>query len=467
MKSIKCPGCRKENCNGCSLSVGGEINTNKNRTVILPEAVLKTEKKNGYGLVYDLGTTTMAAMLWNLETGEMVEAVTDYNPQRKVGSDVVSRITYALEDAENAKKLQMQTVLQMDRMAEKLLALGKALFCEIKEVVVTGNTAMCEIFLGLSVEGLSRAPFKKAYHGNLSQLGRELGFSFLKDACVTVLPCIGGFVGADALSVYTYLKAVEKGDKILAVDIGTNGEILLWKEGIVYACSAAAGPALEGAAVKQGMSALVGAISKVKMAGTFPREDIWCHVIGNAKPVGICGSGLVDALAVLIKEGLIEKDGYLKSRTEAVRSGVKERLCRRICEIEGERAVLLTEEKAPVYLTAGDIRQLQLAKGAVRAAIQVLLEKAEIRREELSHCYLAGAFGSYIGIESAMEIGLIPVMPQEKISHAGNCASAGAAMALLSKDVRAQMAETAESIIHVELAEEEGFRDYFLHYMGM
>ncbi len=468
MKSIKCPGCRRESCNGCSLYAGAEISTNKNKMTILPEGVFVTDKKQGYGLVYDLGTTTVAAMLWNLETGEMLRGVTRTNPQRKVGSDVVSRIAYALENEENAKKLRAQIVELMDRMAEELVALAAAsLKEEILEAVVVGNTAMCELFLGLSVEGLSKAPFHKAYRGQVMQKGSWFGFTFLKDAAVTVLPCIDGFVGADTLAVYTYLKTVEISDKVLAVDIGTNGEILLWKEGKVYACSAAAGPALEGAAVKQGMSALVGAISEVKMAGTFPREDIWCRVIGNAEPVGLCGSGLVDALALLKKEGLIEKDGYLKSQAEAGKSGAKERLCRRIREVEGERCILLMDEKTPVYLTAGDIRQLQLAKGAVRAAVQVLLDKAGLTEEEISHCYLAGAFGSYIKIENAMEIGLIPTLPPEKVSHVGNCASAGAAMALFSKDVRAQMEEDAKRIIHVELAEEERFQDYFLRYMGI
>lgn len=485
MKRMKCPGCRKENCNGCSLSIGGEINTNKNRMVILPEAVLKTEKKYGYGLVYDLGTTTMAAMLWNLETGEMVEAVTNTNPQRKAGSDVISRIAYALESKGNAKKLQMQVVERMDEMAKELFALitdkvkGKLTSeerdiraesdsnCGIKEVVVAGNTAMCELLLGLSVEALSHAPFQKAYYGQRFLMGGALGFSFLKDVRVTVLPCIDGFVGADALCVYSYLKTVERKDKVLAVDIGTNGEVLFWKEDKVYACSTAAGPALEGAAVKQGMSALVGAISEVSLAGAFPREDVSVRVIGNTEPKGICGSGLVDALALLKKEGLIENDGYLKSQTEARKSGVKERLCRRICEVDGERCFLLTDGKTPVYLTANDIRQLQLAKGAIRAAMQILFDRAKIAEEEINHCYLAGAFGSYIKIEKAIEIGLIPAFLKEKVSHVGNCASAGAAMALFSEHIKMQMENEAERIIHVELAKEEHFQEYFLRYMEM
>lgn len=486
MRRMKCAGCRKVNCNGCSLYPGKEFNTNKKNQAVLPASFLWEEKKSGYGLVYDLGTTTIAAMLWNLDTGRREGAFAGVNPQRKAGSDVVSRITYALKSPEKAKELQRLVVNVMDEMAKQLYPSVEAEAADavsqecpaderqqrertvgISEVVVTGNTAMCELLLGLSVEGLSCAPFAKAYHGCEQRKGKEIGLAFLKDAAVTVLPSIGGYVGADALSVYTYLKMIEKRDKILAVDIGTNGEILLWKEDKVYACSAPAGPALEGAAVKQGMGALAGAIEEVKLSGIFPKEDICCKIIGNTAPMGICGSGLVDALALLKREGIIDRTGYLKSQTEARKSGVRERLCQRIFEIDGERQVLLTDETAPVYLTAGDIRQLQLAKGAVRAAVQMLLEKAQLKTEEVTHCYLAGAFGSYIRIESAMEIGLLPAFDAKKVTHTGNCASLGAAMALFSDEVRRQMEEAAERIIHVELAEEKAFEEYFMTYMDM
>jgi uncharacterized 2Fe-2S/4Fe-4S cluster protein (DUF4445 family) len=324
---------------------------------------------------------------------------------------------------------------------------------------------MCEIFLGLPLEGLMKAPFHKAYTGRVTKKGRDFSFSFLKDTVITVLPSIEGYVGADALAVYTYIRRLDDRKNILAVDIGTNGEILLAGEKASYACSAAAGPALEGAAVSYGMGAAPGAIEKVDILGNFPRQDIVCRVIGETPPKGICGSGLVDALAVLKKLRVLQEDGYLLSAGEARKKGVPELVCRRLSTLEGENRILLTDEKAPVYLLAGDIRQLQLAKGAIRAGIEILLQKEGIGQEELSHIYLAGSFGSYIQIENAVEIGLLPDVPG--ITHTGNCAGTGAAMALLEEGAAEEMEILARQIRHVELAREENFQQYFLNHMAL
>ena len=252
----------------------------------------------------------------------------------------------------------------------------------------------------------------------------------------------------------------------MIVDIGTNGEIILiGKE--VYACSTAAGPALEGAAVTQGMCATEGAIEAVSLVGNFPREDIYCKVIGNGKPEGICGSGLVDALALCREIGIIDASGYLRSSEEARRAGVRERICQRIEQKNGERKILLTTKEAPVYLTAEDIRQLQLAKGAVSAAVQLLLEKEGITTEEISQIYLAGAFGSYINPENAMKIGLLPKVEKEKIISLGNGAALGGSLALFSENEIAEMQQDAEHIKHIELAREPMFETYFMNGLSM
>ena len=497
MNNRKCAGCRKTSCNGCSLHPGKNITSSKNTKSNLPEAFVP-EKREGYGLVFDVGTTTVAALLWNLQTGEMLQAETRVNPQRIAGSDVVGRVTYAIDSVEKQKKLQSLIVTAMDEMAEKLMQefltggngqtpenpvigdkeatetvetsakiLKEKCQNEIREAVVVGNTAMCEILLGLSVEGLSKAPFHKAYQGYCSQKGKELGFSFLGNAEITVLPSIGGYVGADALAVYTYGKTIDRRKNVLAIDIGTNGEILLLTEDKTYACSAAAGPALEGAAVTQGMGAAPGAIEGVSLMGKFPFEDVYAKVIGDCEPKGICGSGLVDALAFLRSYQLVDEEGYLRSAEEARKAGVKERLCRRIFTKDGENSFLLTNEKNPVYLTAGDIRQLQLAKGAIRGAVQILLQKAQIGVADISHLYLAGAFGSYIKIESALKIGLLPEIGAEKVTHTGNCAALGAAMALFSSEVKKEMEQDSEEICHVELAKESAFQEYFMNYIRL
>lgn len=463
MKNKKCAGCRKESCDGCSLSGRVKIKTSKEKmedAFWFPEDLEITERR-GLGIAFDIGTTTIAAMLWDLEKREFLAVRTSVNPQRMAGSDVISRIVYARKSEENRKRLQSLLVKKMDELAAGMTRE------RVDRVVAAGNTAMCEILLGLSLEGLSKAPFHKEYSGAAWRKGSGLGFSFLGEAQMIVLPSIGGYVGADALAVYTWVKRRDKRIRVLAVDIGTNGEILLLGEKKTYACSAAAGPALEGAAVEQGMGGVPGAIEEVRLAGSFPRQDLICRVIGAASPEGICGSGLMDALAVLRRIGVIDKGGCLGDGAQARRRGAPELICRRLCTREGERRILLTSAEHPVYLTAGDIRQLQLAKSAIRAGIEILLNKEGIGKEELNHIYLAGAFGSYIRTESALAAGLIPDIPKEKITHTGNCAGMGAAMALFSDRVIRDMEEASEEISHVELAGEEKFQEFFLRYIEL
>lgn len=469
MKISKCAGCRKEKCDGCSLHPGWQILSIKTEKLFLPDS--KKEVQSGLGIAFDIGTTTVAGTLWDLEKGNMLLAKTCVNPQRIVGSDVVSRISYCMQKEENAKELQKRLIEALDKMAESMLENWKEQTNNaaelVKEVVMVGNTAMCEIVGEISTEGLWKAPFSKNYEGCLTKTGKELGFAFLEKTQITILPCIDGYVGADALAVYTYVKQMDGRKNVLAIDIGTNGEIILIGEEKVYACSAAAGPALEGAAVVQGMGAMPGAIEEVMMGGRFPREDIYCKVIGDCSPQGICGSGLVDALAFLKKYRVIDENGYMLSREEARKAGVSERICQRIIEKEGKRKFLLTEEIHPVYITTEDIRQLQLAKSAIRAAVQILLKKAGLQIEDVTHLYLAGAFGSYIKIENALAIGLLPEMSPDKISHIGNSAMIGAAMALYAEDVKKDMEHFAREICHVELAKESCFEEYFLKYMAI
>lgn len=454
----RCAGCRKESCNGCSLFQ--KIQNPKDREVIFPEDFVPDPRK-GYGIAFDVGTTTLAALLFDLAGGRQLGALTGVNPGRFAGADVISRITYAAESEENRKRLQSTLIRKLDEMAESLAG-GKP----VSRVTIAGNTAMCESLLGLPVEGLCRAPFHKEYQGCCRKKGEVFGFSYLKEAEIQVLPSIDGYVGADALSVYTWVKAMDGRKKILAVDIGTNGEILLFGEDGDFACSAAAGPALEGAAVVQGMGAVDGAIKKVALTGRFPMQDLACQVIGGKEAKGICGSGLVSALSLLIRTGVIEDSGYIRSTEEMRKRGVPVRICQRVREEKeaGERKILLSGEEGrnPVFLTASDIRQLQLAKGAIRAGIDTLLQKAQIPAEELCRIYLTGSFGNSLSAEDVTGIGLLPEAEKEKIISVSNCAGMGAAMALLSDQVQSRMEEDAEKICHVELAGEPDFQERFL-----
>ncbi|MCI9334677.1 MAG: ATP-binding protein [Lachnospiraceae bacterium] len=484
----RCPGCRRPSCDGCGLyqerkKDGGAadekkklqaLHTNKQVNLRFPKG-FEIEKGEGLGLSVDVGTTTLAVMLWDLRDGRLLDAETASNPQAVFGADVVSRVQ-AAEDEKKRKEMQRLLVRQIDEAALHMIKgiqekneNGTELAVNnmtVKKITIVGNTAMCEILLDIKPQGMLCAPFIPDYEGVVYRQGSELGLMHLGKAGVAVLPPIGGFVGADALAVAGYVGRQEKEAAVLAVDIGTNGEILLQWKGRRLACSAAAGPALEGGAISQGMRAAEGAIDMVCTGGRFPVQDVVCRVIGGAKPKGICGSGLVDALAVLYREGILDQSGYMRSLREAKACRAPERLCRRIREENGERRFLLTDEKNPVYLKAEDVRQLQLSVSAIRSGMEILLRRAGARAEQLDGIYLAGAFGSYIGIESGIAIGLFPDVPKGRLIQAGNLAGAGAAMALLSSRTLREMERESRDFEHVELAREEEFEGLFLTHMN-
>lgn len=457
----RCPGCRRVSCNGCGIFQ--KLNTNKQVKIQFPEN-FQIEQSTGMGISFDVGTTTVAGMLWDLQSGSLLGVETGANPQAAFGADVVSRIRAAVEKEDSLKKMQALLVKKMDemalRMAEQAYKLPDS---RIKKVTVAGNPAMCEILMGIKPAQLAVAPFTPDYGATVRAEGKKLGFQFLQDAVFTVLPPIGGYVGADALAVYGCINQTDSNRRIMAVDIGTNGEIILECGEEKYACSAAAGPALEGGAVSQGMRAVAGAIDLVSLNGNFPVQDIVCRVIGDGPAVGICGSGLIDVVALLCRTHVIDATGYMRSRQEARRAGAPEKLCRRI----EDRRFLLTDEKSPVYLEAEDVRQLQLSVSAIRSGMEILLRKVNLEASQLDRIYLAGAFGCYIGIESGIAIGLFPDVPRGKFLQGGNLAGTGAAMALLSEKALEKMERGSREITHVELAKESAFREMFLEYMSL
>ncbi|MBD5546782.1 MAG: ATP-binding protein [Lachnospiraceae bacterium] len=466
----RCPGCKRINCNGCGIFQ--KLNTNKQIRVQFPEG-FSADPGKGLGISFDVGTTTLAGMLWDLKEGSLLDAETGANPQAAFGADVISRIQAAMESTDKLEKMQELVVRKLDEMAAGMMGrlskqeyTGNIARKKVQKVTIVGNTAMCEILMGIRPEGLFQAPFMPDYKESFYRKGEQLGFQFLKDADMIILPPIGGYVGADALAVNCYVNWKTQGDKVLAVDIGTNGEILLLCGEKRYACSAAAGPALEGGAVSQGMRAAEGAVDMISIGGRFPMQDIVCRVIGGGNPLGICGSGLVDGLALLYRSGVLDQTGYMRDAKEAKEAGVPERICRRIETIDDRRRILLTDESHPVYLQADDVRALQLSVSAIRSGIEILLEKAGIQADALDKIYLAGAFGCYISIESGIAIGLFPDVPREKMVQAGNLAGTGAAMALLSRKVLKNAEEESGRLVHVELAKEDSFKERFFKHMN-
>ena len=376
--------------------------------------------RSGLGIAVDLGTTTIAAQLIDLASGEVLGIETGLNPQAPFGSDVMQRIQAALTGADLTTLIR----LSMGRMIAKL-ALGRAE--RIREVVLVGNTVMHHLFAGLDVEPLSHAPFQSPEPGVKIFRPRDLGWDLSADCGVRFERCLGGFVGSDILAGMIAIGMPHSDELLTLVDLGTNGEIAIGNRDGIVCASAAAGPAFEAGAIRMGMRATAGAISRVWLS----KGEMKVAVIGNVEPRGICGSGLVDAVAAGIDSGRIQPSGRIAGT-----------------------AKLLTV-KDPVILFQRDIRELQLAKAAIAAGFRLLLKRLGASAAKLQSIFLAGAFGNYMQADSAVTIGLIEA-PIGVIHAAGNSALRGAKM-MLRMDGEASMPR----IEHVALASDLEFQDRF------
>ncbi len=426
-------------------------------------AVLKGEELIGveegdttlksYGLAFDIGTTTVVGTLMNIAHGSQLGVSSGLNGQADFGADVISRINFAKEHPYGLRRLKEKIIEVLNEIINDLLEESKVNRENIYEVVVVGNTCMQHLFLEIDPINLALMPYVSVTKEPMTLKAKDLGISINKAGDVYMLPSIAGFVGADTVAVglATYL---EKSPEVkLVVDIGTNGEILLGSSKKLLACSTAAGPAFEGAQIKYGMRGTTGAIEAFQIHG----DDISYKVIDNVPPKGICGSGLIDIMAELLKAGIIDGTGRILSPGE-IGPNFRTRI------VEGENGYDFVVAPG-ILLTQGDVRQLQLAKGAIYAGIQILKEVLGTEDDEISQILLTGAFGNYIRKESAKAIGLLPDIPLERIKSIGNAAGVGAKMALLSIKERDRAVELSESIEYVELSNSLKFQEEFMNAM--
>lgn len=382
---------------------------------------LEGARRVGLGIAVDLGTTTIAAQLLDLASGEVLALRTALNPQCAHGADVMSRVLFALTDR-SLTELIRKTVGGM--VTE--LAHGRS--PEISEIVLVGNTVMHHLFSGIDVEPLSHAPFVPKDQSEQHFMPKQLGWPLPPSCRIRFLRCLGGFVGSDILAGIVAVNFAAGADLHALIDLGTNGEIVLGNRDRILCASTAAGPAFEAASIRMGMRAASGAISRV-----FLRDAVLeCHVIGNAPPRGICGSGLVDAVATGLDMGAVLPSGQLAN-------GARE------FPIDG-----------PVTLAQADIRELQLAKAAIASGMRLLLERWGAAHDDIEVVHISGAFGNYVRIESAVRTGLLEIAPC-RIEAAGNTALRGAKMVLLSPDL-----DFPGPIEHIPLASEPGFQDTFV-----
>lgn len=422
----------------------------------------------GRGLAVDIGTTTVAVTMYDLKNGEILGNTREKNRQTEMGADVMMRLMHCRRGQQ--QRLQQMIQKQIESMTETLLSQGGYAPGTVKKMVVVGNTTMCHIFLGKDTEGLSGSPFEPAYRGSYSCLGKEIGLELLSEIEIYVPAGIDAHVGADAVSMATFL-AGDNTDIRLAVDIGTNAEIVLWNRDQIAACSAPAGPAFEGAQIFQGMRGEPGAISSFKIASGS--QNILLEVIGNPKnekgvsetPRGICGSGLIDCIAQLRAVNLVTAQGYLLSREEAKDSGYPNFLTERL--EEEAFVVYISPEGENILLKREDIRQFQLAKASVQAGIRLLLASQNLTLSQVDKIYIAGVFGGAISEKNAVATGLFPKVAQGVLEFAGNAAGQGAAQALFSSDFRQKTLELSQKAKHLELADREEFQQEFLTSMNL
>ncbi len=409
------------------------------------------------GLAVDLGTTKIASYLIDLSDGRTLASKGDMNPQIRYGEDIISRISSAIKSPKKGVQLQQITVEALNQLVADLCADIHANTEEIVEAVVVGNTAMHHLFLGLPVRQLALSPFVPAVTSALDIKARDLGLHIAAGAYVHLLPNIAGFVGADHVAMLLATDAWQAEGITLALDIGTNTEVSLIAGGKITTVSCASGPAFEGYHIKHGMRAASGAIERVQLAD----DNIQYQTVDKAPPVGICGSGILDAIAQLYLAGVINEGGRMLQSHPRVRNGQKQREFVLIGDEErsGQPAIVITQQ---------DVRELQLAKSAIRTGIQVLLDTGGYSEDEISQVAIAGAFGTYIDVSSAITTGMLPAIPLNRFQQVGNAAGMGAKMALISLSKRADGAAVASRVRYIELASAPDFTQTFVQagYLG-
>jgi uncharacterized 2Fe-2S/4Fe-4S cluster protein (DUF4445 family) len=442
---------------------GGEVTvTSWGRRVLGVEAGDTAAMR--FGIAVDIGTTSVVSSLMELESGEQLAAVSSLNPQAVFGADLMSRIAFAQFNPSNLRKLQTRIIGLLNQHIEQLCADSGVLSKWIYKVVVVGNTCMHHILLGIDPSHVGLAPYAPVMRHPLELSARELFLKVNGEARVCLLPIVAGFVGADTIGVALATRIGDTPELRVAVDIGTNGEVLLGSRDRLWACSAPAGPALEGAQLRCGMRGAVGAIDRVWLEG----GDLRWHAIGDAAAQGICGSGVIDAVAALLDAGVVDWTGLIDVDG---RARLPAPLAARV-EMRGEeRLVVLARPgeggaRGEIVLTQDDIRQVQLCKGAIASGAAMLLRVAGIGHDELAELMLAGGFGNYLSIRSALRIGLIPALPESRIRYVGNAAALGAQLALMSETERARATELAGRIEHVSLAAHPDFQDVFVDCMN-
>lgn len=449
---FKCTG-RCDECGRCNgINKILKADNRKTRMMYFPDDFKPEKSGEGLGAAFDIGTTTVVGMLWDLHTGRMMDILAETNPQNKYGADVISRITYCGRNDEKLAELSGLIRSKIDEMLRIMTARQGTVQADVRRIAVCGNTTMSHLAGGYDPMSLALVPFTPAYEGELVLEAAAMGIGAAPGCEVTIIPNLAGHVGGDINAGIIASRLLDQKELTLFIDIGTNGEMALTDGERTLVCSTAAGPAFEGACISQGMRASTGAIEKVEISG----DRVSVKTIDDGAPVGICGSGLIAAASELVREGIVAPSGRMDKTHPCVRL------------IEGKPVFVLAEKPngGLVGLTQKDIREVQLAKGAMQAGASIMLKMLGKQPADIRKVMIAGAFGNFIDRESATRIGLLPRIPLERIEPVGNTAGAGISMVLMN-DGEAELSRRIPSLTeHVELAAWPEFDTEYMNAMS-
>jgi len=415
------------------------------------------------GAAFDIGTTTVAAYLFDFNSGSLLSVGSMLNPQRKYGADVISRIDYAGKSSSAANELRSLITECINGLMAQICSKAGVETDDVYAAVFSGNTTMLHLLAGLDTSGISVSPFIPVTCGLMQLSAKDFGFAMNRRGIVAVLPCVSAYIGADTVAAVMSCGMYELDGTALLIDIGTNGEIVLGGKDRLIACSTAAGPAFEGANIRHGMGGVAGAVDSFTC-----RPGFRYTVIGHTQAKGICGSGIIDAVSSLLEAGVIDETGKLAD-TEEEAVLPPEIRCR-LTDIDGTRAFILVPEQESgtgeaVVLTQKDIREIQNAKAAIAAGIETLLMYSGTGYENIEKVWLAGGFGSSMHVESAVRIGLLPEALAEKAECVGNASGSGAAECLLSRQMLKTARRVAKNIEYVELSASSYFTEKYIDNM--
>jgi uncharacterized 2Fe-2S/4Fe-4S cluster protein (DUF4445 family) len=411
-----------------------------------------------YGLAVDVGSTKVAAYLLNLKEGRVAATASAPNPQIPYGEDIISRVSYASKSDKNLKQLQGVVMASINKLLLDTCASARIDVSDVYDAVLVGNTVMHHIFLGINPRYLALSPYPPAIKSSTTVRAKDIGLKINPAANVYVPPNVAGFVGADAVADALATEICKSKELAIMIDVGTNTEIVLGNEQRTISCSCASGPAFEGGHIEFGMRAEPGAIENVYIDPSNLEPGF--KTVDDARPRGICGSGIVDAVAAMLKVGIINSYGLINTKLDSPR-------------IRGRppQYVLSSKEQNDVghdlAVTQHDVQEIQLAKAAIYSGAMILMKHLNVEAHQLQKVFLAGAFGTYVDPQSAVIVGMYPDVPLERMQFVGNAAGSGARMALLSRQVRAESDRVVKRIDYVELAADPSFQREFTEAMQL